>query len=87
MNEEATTQARTRELEYEEMKDRAKRKCTELMMLFERMRQNRVIASEAIQTGALIGSKDDLREKYILAQATICSLSSKLLVATSEMLH
>lgn len=75
------------ELTYEEMKERAKRKCVELMMLFQQMQRNRAGASEEIVTGALIGSKDDLREKYILAQATICSLAAKLLLAVNEMLH
>ena len=76
-----------RALEYEEMKARAKRKCAELMILFEQMRMNRAIASSDIPTGSLMGSKEDLKEKYILAQATICSLASKLLMAVSEMLH
>jgi hypothetical protein len=51
------------------------------------MRMNRAIASSEIPTGSLMGSKEDLKEKYILAQATICSLASKLLMAVSEMLH
>lgn len=72
---------------YEEMKDRARRRAVELILIFEEMEAERAAEASLIKTGQMATGSDDLRKSYTLAQMTICGMSAKLLTAVKEMLY
>jgi len=71
-------------MDYETMKDSAKRKLVDLTLLFERMESERAADALLYPTGELATQSDEMRRKYSLAQMTICGMCGKLMEAAKE---
>lgn len=74
-------------MDYEDLKDRARRRCVELILIFEEMEAERAAESSLIKTGSMATGADDLRKSYTLAQMSICGMSAKLITAVKDMLY
>lgn len=74
-------------MDYEDLKDRARRRSVELILIFEEMEAERAAEASLVKTGDMATGADDLRKSYILAQMTICGMAAKLITAVKDMLY
>jgi len=74
-------------MDYDDLKDRARRRCVELILIFEEMEAERAAEASLVKTGQMATGADDLRKSYVLAQMSICGMSAKLVTAVKDMLY
>jgi len=71
---------------YEQLKDQAKRKLVDLILIFERMSADRAAEATLIRTGDFATAGDSMKKHYYFAQMAICDGCAKLMESARSML-
>lgn len=71
---------------YEQLKDQAKRKLVDLILIFERMSADRAAEATLLKSGDLSTTGDKMRKHYYFAQMAVCDGCAKLMETARSML-